>query len=272
MVLNIKSFLKEDISKKDITTDSIVNKSHTSKAIILAKANGVIAGHIFVREVFKVLSKEILYEEKKKDGEYVSKGDILAVIQGKTRAILTGERVALNILQRLSGIATLTRNFVEAVKGTGVKILDTRKTSPGIRMMEKYAVRMGGGYNHRANLTEMALIKENHLAVAHSIKEAVKRVREKANVPIEVEVKNKKELKEAIDANVDRIMLDNWDLTSIKYAVSFVKKRVPLEVSGNMDIEKAKRVAKTGVDFISVGALTHSFKSLDISLLLEGIK
>jgi nicotinate-nucleotide pyrophosphorylase (carboxylating) len=254
MVLNIKSFLKEDISKKDITTDSIVNKSHTSKAIILAKANGVIAGHIFVREVFNVLSKEILYEEKKKDGEYVSEGDILAV------------------LQRLSGIATLTRNFVEAVKGTGVKILDTRKTSPGIRMMEKYAVRMGGGYNHRANLTEMALIKENHLAVAHSIKEAVKRIREKTNVPIEVEVKNKEELKEAIDANVDRIMLDNWDLTSIKYAVSFVKKRVPLEVSGNMDIEKAKRVAKTGVDFISVGALTHSFKSLDISLLLEGIK
>lgn len=268
----IEDFLKEDIGAGDITTDAIVPKNHTSKAIIMAKADGVMAGHRYAREVFKFLDRAIQYKNLKQDGEGVIRGDILADIAGKSRAILTGERVALNILQRLSGIATATRSFVDAVEGTGVKILDTRKTSPGMRMMEKYAVKMGGGHNHRLNLGEMALIKENHIAMAGSIPEAVKRVRSMSPVSIEVEVKNMEELKEAMEARVDRIMLDNWDIKSIKHASSFVNKRIPLEVSGNMTIEKAREVAKTGIDFISVGAITHSFKSLDMTLLQEGLR
>jgi nicotinate-nucleotide pyrophosphorylase (carboxylating) len=268
----IEAFLKEDIGERDITTEAVVPENHTSKAIILTKAEGVVAGHIFAKEIFKHLDRGIQYEELRQDSKRVIKGDVVATIVGKSRAILTGERVALNILQRLSGIATLTRSFVEAVEGTGVKILDTRKTSPGLRSMEKYAVKMGGGHNHRFNLSEMALIKENHIAIAHSIKEAVKRVRSQSNRPIEVEVRNMEELKEAMEASIDRIMLDNWDIESIKHAVSLVNKRTPLEVSGNMTVEKAREVAKTGIDFISVGAITHSFKSLDMSLLQEGLR
>jgi nicotinate-nucleotide pyrophosphorylase (carboxylating) len=268
----IEDVLKEDIGVGDITTDAIVPENHTSKAIIMAKADGVMAGHRFAREVFKFLDRAIQYKDLKQDGEEVIRGDILAAIAGKSRAILTGERVALNILQRLSGIATFTKSFVDAVEGTGVKILDTRKTSPGMRMMEKYAVKMGGGHNHRLNLGEMALIKENHIAMAGSIQEAVKRVRSISSVSIEVEVKNMEELKEAMEAGVDRIMLDNWDIKSIKRACSFVNKGTPLEVSGNMTIERTREVAKTGVDFISVGAITHSFKSLDMTLLMRDYK
>ncbi|MCJ7545399.1 MAG: carboxylating nicotinate-nucleotide diphosphorylase [Deltaproteobacteria bacterium] len=272
MDLLIEDFLKEDIGQGDITTDAIVPEDHSSKAVILAKAEGVVAGNGFAREVFRCLDKDIQYEEFKHDGELVVKGDTVAAIAGKSRAILTGERVALNILQRLSGIATFTRRFVEAVAGTGVKILDTRKTSPGLRSMEKYAVRMGGGFNHRLNLSEMALIKENHIAVAGSITEAVKQVRSKSKVPIEVEVRTIADLKEAMEAGVDRIMLDNWDIASIQEAVSLVHKRIPLEVSGNMTVERAREAAQTGIDFISVGALTHSFTALDMTLLQEGLK
>lgn len=268
----IKAFLKEDIGRGDVTTDAIVPEDHVSKADIIAKADGVMAGHIFARKVFNALDRNIHYEELKQDGEQVSQGDILTVIAGKSRAILTGERVALNLLQRLSGIATLTRSFVDAVEGTGVKILDTRKTSPGLREMEKYAVKMGGGHNHRLNLSEMALIKENHIAIAGSVREAVRRVRSQSTVPVEVEVKNMEELKEAVEEGVDRIMVDNWDIESINHAVSLVNKKIPLEVSGNMTLEKAREVAKTGIDFISVGAITHSFKSLDMTLLQEELQ
>jgi len=268
----IKDFLKEDMGPGDITTDAIVPEDHSSKAVILAKADGVVAGHGLAREVFRYLDKDIRYEEFKHDGERVIKGDAVAAIAGKSRAILTGERVALNLLQTLSGIATFTRRFVEAVAGTGVKILDTRKTSPGLRSMEKYAVRMGGGFNHRFDLSEMALIKENHIAVAGSITAAVKRVRSRSKVPIEVEVRTMADLKEAVEAGVDRIMLDNWDIASIQEAVSLVQKRIPLEVSGNMTVEKAREAAETGVDFISVGALTHSFTALDMTMLQEGLK
>lgn len=268
----IEIFQKEDIGTGDVTTDAIVPEDHTSRADIIAKAEGVVAGHIFARKVFNALDRNIHYEELKQDGERVTQEDILAVIAGKSRAILTGERVALNLLQRLSGIATLTRSFVDAVEGTGVKILDTRKTSPGLREMEKYAVRMGGGHNHRLNLSEMALIKENHIAIAGSIREAVRRVRSQSTVPVEVEVKNMEELKEAMEERVDRIMFDNWAIKSIKHAVSLVNKRIPLEVSGNITIEKAREVAKTGIDFISVGAITHSFKALDMTLLQEGLR
>jgi len=269
---HIETFLEEDIGSGDVTTDAIVPENHVSKADIIAKADGVMAGHIFARQVFHTLDKNIRYEELKQDGERITYKDILAVIAGTSRAILTGERVALNLLQRLSGIATLTRTFVDAVEGTGVKILDTRKTSPGLREMEKYAVRMGGGHNHRFNLSEMALIKENHITIAGSIREAVKRVRSRSTIPIEVEVKNIEELREAVEAGVDRIMFDNWDTASIKDAVAFVNNRIPLEVSGNMTVEKAREVAKTGIDFISVGAITHSFKALDMTLLQEGLR
>ena len=268
---SINSYLKEDMGTGDITTDSIVPEDHISKARIIAKESGIIAGNIFAAEVFVLLDNQFLYEEVISDGNPVKAGDIIAIVRGKTRAILTGERVALNILQRLSGIATFTKMFVDAVKGSEAKILDTRKTSPGHRLAEKYAVKMGGGTNHRVNLSEMALIKENHIAVAGSIREAVKRVRTNSNVPVEVEVKNMAELKEALEENIDRILLDNWDTEATVEAVSLIKKRVPLEASGNMTLERVGSIAKTGVDFISIGALTHSFKSLDISLLHEGV-
>lgn len=271
MPVTLRDFLLEDIGTEDVTTNAIVPENHISKAMIIAKAEGIIAGHQFASRVFKILEAGTVYVELKKDGERVKKGDILAVVKGKTRAILTGERVALNILQRLSGIATHTGRFVEAAGETGAKILDTRKTTPGLREMEKYAVRMGGGHNHRENLTVMALIKENHISAAGSITEAVKKVRGNTKVPVEVEVKNMDELKEAVELDVDRIMLDNWDLESTRKAVSFVDKKVPLEASGNMTVERVRDVARTGVDFISVGALTHSAQALDISLLFEGV-
>jgi nicotinate-nucleotide pyrophosphorylase (carboxylating) len=269
MPVTLREFLLEDTGGEDVTTNAVVSENHRSKARIVAKAGGIIAGNIFASQVFRTLDSGVDYKELKKDGEHVKNGDIIAVIEGRTRAILTGERVALNILQRLSGIATLTERFVGAVRNTGTKILDTRKTTPGLREMEKYAVRMGGGYNHRENLTVMALIKENHISVAGSIKEAVTKVRERTKVPVEVEVKNMDELKEAIRFDVDRIMLDNWGIESTREAVLFVNKKIPLEASGNMTIERVHEVAQTGVDFISVGALTHSFQALDMSLLCE---
>jgi nicotinate-nucleotide pyrophosphorylase (carboxylating) len=269
MPVALRDFLLEDTGTEDVTTNAVVPDGHRSTARIVANADGIIAGHLFASQVFKTLDNGIRYDELKKDGERVQNGDILVVIEGRTRAILTGERVALNILQRLSGIATLTGRFVERVRDTDTKILDTRKTTPGLREMEKYAVRMGGGYNHRENLTVMALIKENHISAAGSIKEAVRKVRERTKVPVEVEVKNMDELKETIELDVDRIMLDNWDLESTREAVSFVNKKVPLEASGNMTVERVHEVAQTGVDFISVGALTHSPQALDMSLLFE---
>ena len=272
MDIIIEDFIKEDRGKEDVTTDAIVPEAHSSRAVIAAKANGVLAGHRYAKLVFGLLDKNIQYRELKHDGDVIVRGDLLVDITGKSRAILTGERVALNILQRLSGIATLTKSFVDAVAGTGATILDTRKTAPGLREMEKYAVTMGGGSNHRRDLSEMALIKENHIAIAGSIQEAVKRVRSQSRVPIEVEVKNMQELREALATGVDRIMLDNWDIASIRDAVSLVNKRIPLEASGNMTIEKAREVAQTGIDFISVGAITHSFTSLDMTLLQEGLK
>jgi nicotinate-nucleotide pyrophosphorylase (carboxylating) len=269
MPVTLREFLLEDTGTEDVTTNAIVPEDHRSKARIIAKADGIVAGHMFASQIFKTLDNAIRYNELKKDGERVQNGDILVVIEGKTRAILTGERVALNILQRLSGIATLTGRFVEAVRGTATKILDTRKTTPGLREMEKYAVRVGGGYNHRENLTVMALIKENHISAAGSIRNAVEKVRERTKVPVEVEVKNMDELKETMKLDIDRIMFDNWDIESTREAVSFVNRKIPLEASGNMTIERVREVAQTGVDFISVGALTHSFQALDMSLLCE---
>lgn len=262
----------EDVGVEDVTTNSIVPSEHRSNARIIAKAAGVLAGQKFAREVFSFLDKDISYTELKKDGDLLYPGEPVSIIAGRTRAILTGERVALNILQRLSGTASLTRRFVDATAGKKARILDTRKTTPGMRAMEKYAVTLGGGVNHRRDLTEMALIKENHIAVAGSIGNAVTLIRNASGVPIEVEVRSMDELRIAVAAGVDRIMLDNWDTASIKEAVEFVNERIPIEASGNMTLERVKEVAATGVDFISVGALTHSAGSLDMSLLHEGVK
>ncbi len=271
MTGKIEEFLIEDIGIEDVTTNSIVPSDHRSGAKIIAKAQGVLAGQVFAKEVFAILDKGIIYDEHKKDGEPIKPGDIVAAIQGRTRAILTGERLALNILQRLSGIATLTRGFVDAAAGTKVRILDTRKTTPGMRKMEKYAVTMGGGFNHRGNLTEMALIKENHIAVAGSIEKAVAMVRKTSDVPIEVEVRTMEELEQALAARADRIMLDNWDAKAMAEAVALAGGRVEIEASGNMTVERVKETAAAGVDLISVGALTHSVVALDMSLLHEGV-
>ena len=270
MTPDIRAFLKEDIGSGDITTDCTVSEDHTSRAHIIAKEDCVIAGHGIAKQVFEELDREMNYEVVVVEGAKARKGDVVCRIEGKTRAILTGERVALNFFQRLSGIATATRRFVDIVEGTGVKILDTRKTTPGLRVLEKYAVRMGGGYNHRFDLGEMALIKENHIAAAGSISNAVKCIRGKNLVPIEVEVKNMEELREALELGVDRIMLDNWDTKSTRKAVDSAAGKTPLEASGNMTVERAAEVARTGVDFISVGSVTHSFASADLSLLIVG--
>jgi nicotinate-nucleotide pyrophosphorylase (carboxylating) len=268
MEKEIQRFLAEDIGLGDVTTDSIVPENHSSEAVIIAKEGCVIAGQSFAARVFQTLDNRVIYESLSEDGSAVVKGTAVTKINARTRAILTGERVALNILQRLSGIATVTRRFVEAVDGTGAKILDTRKTTPGLRPMEKYAVVMGGGQNHRLDLAGMALIKENHISIAGSIKEAVTRIRNRSVVAIEVEVKNMDELKEAVEERIERIMLDNWHDDEVAKAVEFVNGRIPLEVSGNMTVDRARIIARTGVDFISVGSITHSFKSADLSLLI----
>jgi nicotinate-nucleotide pyrophosphorylase (carboxylating) len=264
----IGRFLAEDIGQGDVTTDSIVPQDHVSDAVIIAKEECIIAGHAFVRKVFVTLDGDADYEEVIKDGVVAGKGQIVSRMRAKTRAILTGERVALNIFQRLSGVATATKRFVDAVEGTGVEILDTRKTTPGLRAAEKHAVLMGGGRNHRFDLGEMALIKENHIAIAGSITKAVEMVRHGSSVAIEVEVTNMAELEEALKEGVDRIMLDNWNDEDVRKAVSLVTGRIPLEVSGNMTVERAREIARTGVDLISAGSITHSFKSADLSLLI----
>jgi nicotinate-nucleotide pyrophosphorylase (carboxylating) len=265
----IRQYLSEDIGGGDVTTDSIVPPDHVSEASIIAKEECVVAGHAFVRKVFEILDPDVTYEELVMDGSIAAKGTIVSRVKAHTRAILTGERVALNIFQRLSGIATATHRFVLAVEGTKTRILDTRKTSPGMRGMEKYAVRAGGGDNHRFGLYDMALVKENHVTIAGSIKDAVARIRGRSNVALEVEVRNMRELREALAERVDRIMLDNWNDEEIGEAVALVAGRIPIEVSGNMTVERARQVARAGIDFISVGSITHSFKSADLSLLVN---
>jgi nicotinate-nucleotide pyrophosphorylase (carboxylating) len=265
----IEQFLDEDVDGGDITTDSVIDEQSRSEAVIIAKEDGVIAGHAMARAVFQTLDNGTAYQELKTDGTYVKIGETVATIKGKTRAILSGERTALNILQRLSGVATTAKRFADQTVGTKAKILDTRKTTPGMRLLEKYAVRMGGAHNHRINLNDMALIKENHITAAGSIRNAVQRVKKAfPDRLIEVEVRNMDELEQALQEPVDRIMLDNWSTGDMQRGVAYVGGRVGLEASGNMSLERIREVAETGVDFISVGAITHSYKSLDLSLLI----
>lgn len=268
----IKKAIKEDLGSGDITTNCLVPKTLRAEAVLIAKEKGVIAGLETAKAVFRYIDAKIRFIPLKKDGAAVKKGEIFARIKGPARGVLSGERLALNYLQRLSGISTLTSKFTELCSGTGAKILDTRKTTPNLRALEKYAVKMGGGTNHRMGLYDAILIKDNHLIAEPDIKKAVEKAK-KTGKPVEVEVKNFSELKEALRAMPNRILLDNMTEKKLRKAVKITKehtnrsgKRIFLEASGGVSLNNIRKIAKTGVDYISVGALTHSPKALDISL------
>ena len=267
----IRPALTEDVGQGDVTTQAIVPPAQMMHGRFLAKAPGIIAGLDVACQTFKLLDAHVQFQAQADEGEHVSPGQVVATLAGTAQAILSGERVALNFLQRMSGIATLTRQYVEAVAGTRAVILDTRKTAPGLRVADKLAVQRGGGQNHRFGLYDMALIKENHIAaVAGDLAEAVNRVKAHSPaVPIEIEVTNLEQLRTALALPVDRIMLDNMRLAEMREAVGLSAGKIPLEASGNVTLETVRAIAETGVDFISIGALTHSVQALDISLLLE---
>jgi len=264
----IRSALAEDIGRCDITTALTVGRSAPGRGRILAREPGVISGLGVAAQVFHALDRGTRFTDRCHDGSSVSKGTLLAEVEGKAVSILTGERTALNFLQRLSGIATLTRRFVDAVKGTGAKILDTRKTTPGWRELEKYAVRCGGGSNHRMGLYDMVLVKDNHIAAAGSVRAAVELTRD-SKLPVEVEVKSLAQLREALDAGARRILLDNMSPARMRKAREVAGPNVKLEASGGINLRRVRQVAETGVDYISVGELTHSAPALDIALDLE---
>lgn len=264
--------LKEDMPQGDITSESIIPPGSKSKAVILAKEAGVLAGMDVARRVFQRIDASLEFKKIMEDGQIFREGDKLAELQGPSISLLKGERTALNFLQRMSGIATATHKFVQALKGTKAEILDTRKTTPGLRALEKYAVRMGGGLNHRFNLSEMVLIKDNHLKLVGSIPEAVKRAKKriKPGIRVEVEVTSLEEAKQALRSGADVIMLDNMPIEKMRKVVKWAKGKVQLEVSGKVTLSKAREIGSLGVDFISVGSLTHSYKSVDISLEFSG--
>lgn len=259
--------LEEDIGYGDITTKSIIPEKKSSKAIIISKGNFIVTGIPFVQEILHIIDPDTDLRVYYNDGSRVKKGDIIAEINGRARTILTSERVCLNILQRLSGIATMTKAFVENVKDLNVKIVDTRKTTPGLRFLEKYAVRVGGGHNHRFGLFDGILIKDNHIEALGSITKAIEAAKRNNHLlKVEVEVENINELKEALKAGADVVMLDNMTIEDMREAVRLAKGKVILEASGNINLANVKAVAETGVDLISVGAITHSAPAVDISM------
>ena len=261
--------LREDIGEGDITTEACFSKKRNAKARIIAKQRGIIAGLRIAKIVFKIIDNKINFKSLVKDGIEVKKGDVLAEISGQVTSILAGERTALNFLGRLSGIATLTKEYVEKVKPYKARIFDTRKTTPGLRDIEKYAVSVGGGQNHRTGLYDMVLIKDNHLKIGNkNIKELVQSVRERIpkDVKIEIEAENLLQVKEVLQSDADIILLDNMDIQTIKKAISLVKNLSEIEISGNVSLDSVEKLAKCGVDRISVGKLTHSAEAMDISL------
>ena len=260
--------LAEDIGPGDITTAATVAPDAECRAEIVAKAEGVIAGLGVARLVFGMLDPQIEFHEVVVDGGRVSEGMTVARVSGNTRALLAAERTALNFLQRMSGIASLTAEYVEAAEGTDARIIDTRKTAPGLRLLDKYAVRMGGGRNHRVGLFDGVLIKDNHLRAAGGVGEAVRRARKAAHhlVKIEVEVQTLEEVEEGVAAGADVILLDNMELDTVSRAVDLVSGRCEIEVSGGVTLETVRALAECGVDYISAGALTHSAPALDLSL------
>lgn len=267
----ISKALSEDIGTGDITTASTIPKDQKISGKFIAKEAGVICGLEVVKKVFEKIDGEIIMIPHVTDGERVNKGDLIAEIKGPAVGVLTGERVALNFLQRLSGISTKTAQLLEEVKGTKAKITDTRKTTPGLRVLEKYAVRVGGGVNHRFNLSDGILIKDNHIKAAGSITNAIAAARKNAphTLKIEVEVESMEQIEEALEAGADIIMLDNMGMEEMKKAVARINGRALVEASGNMGEKDLREVADTGVDLISVGALTHTVKAMDISLRFE---
>lgn len=267
----IKNALMEDLGRGDITTDSILNGDQWARGFFLAKQEGVIAGLPVVQRVFSMLDERISIVPEVREGDRVKKGQVIAGVEGPAAPILKGERTALNFLQRMSGIATRTRRCVDIVAGFNVRIVDTRKTAPGLRILDKYAVLVGGGYNHRFNLSDGVLIKDNHIKAAGGISKAVSKVRERLphTMKIEVEVETLEQLAEALEAGADIVLLDNMSLEKMKKAVQMAKGKVLLEASGNVTEETLKDIAETGVDIISMGSLTHSVKAMDISLRFE---
>jgi nicotinate-nucleotide pyrophosphorylase (carboxylating) len=266
----VASALAEDIGTGDVTTEATVPAEAVGTAEILVKEPGVVCGLAVAEAAFRALDDEVRFEARVEDGALVS--DVpaaVATVTGSERAILTGERVALNFLGRLSGIATLTRRYADAVAGTGAAVLDTRKTTPGLRALEKYAVACGGGTNHRFGLDDAVLVKDNHLRAAGSIQLAVERVREISDLPVEVECETLEQVGEALAAGVDAILLDNMSLDRLRSAVALADGRTRLEASGGITLDNIRAVAETGVDEISVGALTHSARALDVSLELR---
>ncbi|MEC4676389.1 MAG: carboxylating nicotinate-nucleotide diphosphorylase [Nitrospirota bacterium] len=263
----INDAIEEDLGHGDITTDLLVPVESKSTALYIAKDNFILAGMPFAKEVFRLIDSATYFEAFYNEGAEVQKGDVLGKVDGKTRALFAGERVSLNIMQRLSGIATTTNRFIEAVGGTKAKIVDTRKTTPCLRFMEKYAVRLGGGSNHRFGLFDGILIKDNHIEAVGSIRKAVALAKMGPHLArIEMEVETLKELQEAVEAGVDIVMLDNMSLDNMREAVRIADGKVTVEASGNITLDNVREVAGTGVDIISVGALTHSVTAADISM------
>ena len=260
--------LREDIGHQDITTANLIPEGNRSQGVFTVKSSGVIAGLDIAAEVFRFMDTSIVFEPGKVDGDRVDAGEEIARITGSTRTILTGERTALNFLQHLSGIATRTRRMADIIADYPAKLVDTRKTAPGLRYLEKYAVKIGGANNHRFGLYDGVMIKDNHIKAAGGITQAVNIIRGRVphTVKIEIEVASIRELHEALTAGADIIMLDNMDIASMKEAVALTAGKALLEASGGITEENLEAVAQTGVDYISVGALTHSVSSLDISL------
>ena len=264
----IKRAISEDINYIDVATDYLLDENEKSKAKFIAKADGVLCGIEVAMRVFSLLDEEFTYTLYQKDGENIKKGDVIAEIEGRTIYLLKGERTALNLLQHMSGIATLTNECVKQIEGTEATIADTRKTLPGLRSLQKYAVTCGGAKNHRYNLSDCAMLKDNHIDAKGGITPAVKALREKIGhtVKIEVETRTLEEVKEALSAGADIIMLDNMDNDTMAEAVKIVDKKALLEASGNLTPERLRSVAFLGVDILSIGALTHSVAAFDISM------
>jgi nicotinate-nucleotide pyrophosphorylase (carboxylating) len=264
----IQLAIEEDVGLGDITSRLVVPEGFNGEAMVVAKDSGILAGGEAFKTVYDEIDPRLEISFEKRDGERIRCGEVIASLKGSVESILTGERIALNFLQRLSGIATMTAEFVERVRGFPVKIVDTRKTTPGWRELEKYAVRVGGGYNHRLGLYDSILIKDNHIAAAGSITAAVKAAKEKAphTMKIEVEVETLEGVEEALRTDVDIIMLDNMPIHMIRQAVSMIGGRVLIEVSGGISLKNVRQIAEIGVDIISIGALTHSASPVDMSL------
>ncbi|WP_127540877.1 carboxylating nicotinate-nucleotide diphosphorylase [Paenibacillus illinoisensis] len=274
LIESIKNWLREDVGAGDVTTSVTIPAGHQSKAVIHAKDHGFIAGISVAELVFQVVDPSLVFRPMVQDGDEVTRGTTLAEVEGSTHSLLTGERLALNLLQRMSGIATRTRSYVDALEGLSTRLVDTRKTTPGHRMLEKYAVRIGGGANHRFGLYDAVMIKDNHIKGAGGITEAVKRARDVIphTMTIEVETENLTQVNEALQAGADIIMLDNMHPDQMREAVTVIRKQAPhvkVEASGNVSLETIRGIAESGVDVISVGRLTYSFESLDISLDLN---